>query len=305
MASHAISFFDFLYDKIPTWLAHLRTVNEGIARRLSDDTRTDKLSTIDVCAKAGPSPVSLSGVEITRGGSELDDYDLAGIVVDDSLDELDDELDDGEEEYAGASPWPQSSTSEGLDRQVPRIGQKRKLFVSSISRPGKRVRRIKRRDTRIILYDSEAQILLNQIVKDIARAQSMVRFNAKDAKLDHLGKRLTEASDMIEDAAFQILKDGECRKFTNKAVEIFQEVFAKSRKEMEMERRDEESAHFKVQTSSQEEQDEKRDSARNSKRSWSAKVLAAIEGADWDSSHEDEVDVKLAPIRLTSRVAAR
>lgn len=265
----ASSFYEFLHENLPTWLAHLRNVNESTARRLSNDVEDQ--ATAGDYADANPSSVNVSGAIIQNS--------------------------DKDEIHCGSSNVEARAELEDLGHPV-LIGNKRKPCCYPESRPEKRVRPNDSRRKGTILYDSEAQALLSDIVKNISKAQSMVRFDGKNPQLEHVSTKLNEASELVEDAAFQVLKDGRCQALSNKAVEIFQELYTRSRKALELSK---ENGQAKVLSPPQED-DEKQPHVR---KPWAAQVLAAADKSANYDSQDEELELKLPPIRLTSRVATR
>lgn len=158
------------------------------------------------------------------------------------------------------------------------------------SRPGKRRHAIPLLARGVVLYDADAQTRLNDIVQHLTHALRLVRWNKQ---LSEMESKLREASDLCEDAAYQVLRDGDCAQYTTKALALLEEIYAMSRGALP--------AH---DTHDEAEGSLSASETYEVKKPWEADILAVKDFGD-NLDADSEQDLQLAPIRLTTRLAAR
>lgn len=82
-----------------------------------------------------------------------------------------------------------------------------------------------------VLYCGIAQKTLSDLVDDIARAINLTRKIHRSDAATALAAKLRSASDYCEQAAFQMLRDGECRPQTDIVKSYFEDVFTECRQQ--------------------------------------------------------------------------
>ena len=167
---------------------------------------------------------------------------------------------------------------------------KRKSTSLYGSRPGKRHHAIPLLARGVVLYDADAQARLNDIVQQLTHALRLVRWNEQ---LSDIESKLREASDLCEDAAYQVLRDGDCTQYTIKALALLEDIYATSRSTLSALDRHDEPEGLLPATESYE-----------MKKPWEADILAVKDFGD-NLDDDSEQDLQLAPIRLTTPLAAR
>lgn len=148
-------------------------------------------------------------------------------------------------------------------------------------------------DIPAVLYNAEAQQALYEVVKDVSKVAYSIKKCRQRSLLEDTLKKLNEASDMCEDGAFQMLREGHCRRHAYSASTIFEDLFRVSCREVMHEQLSARLGPRHSEALSQQPIQPKLNSP----------GVPQVEIDSGKSDDGDTIEVPLQPIRLTSHLA--
>lgn len=251
----------FVYSRAPIWLTHLKSINDSVERRKGND------------------PDAFGTPELSFQTNTVDTSGLDTI---------------------GTPPPLQTILPSSINKRLSRVDNRSTNATKSFLSSPEAYKELRRQRSQVILtviYDAESQDMLAEIVKEVDKAVYMnTKTNARPLPGDHAA-RLQKASRLCEDAAFQLLRDGQCQPYSTAAAKIFHEVFMASWKEV-----------MHDQLAQNAALGNKSSAPAPSSPGQRARIpevqLADLNAEVDDDDDDDDDDLPLPPLRLTSRIGA-
>ena len=134
-----------------------------------------------------------------------------------------------------------------------------------------------------VFYNANAQHTLFEVVKDVGKVAYAIKKCRQRSLVEDILKKLNEASDTCEDGAFQMLREGQCRRYASSACTIFEDIFRVSCREV---MHDQLAARLITKPN----------------QPVHTPVSAKRESPSVELDDDDTIEAPLPPIRLTSRL---
>ena len=245
-----------LFDSAPTWLVTLSAFTE--------DGRRRKSSLVD-----GLATPELSTTHLTTTVGSTSDTATAGSVP-------------GQTRRA-------SNTFLGSHIASP-AAQKRDSFHRIEVSRSRGESSSREKSQAVVLYDATAQERLAETVKSMDRLIYHIKKSQQRKSLEAILRSLNKTSNTCEDAAFQLLRNGNCRREAQHASSMIEHLYEHSRREM-MEEQLAERLN-------------RRDSAMERSDKPAAPTMPKLVVDSLDPAQDDvRLDMALPALRLTSRYA--